>query len=487
MATFQYYNVSSCRGIIGILSGLGVVLPTQPVPQAGGTSPFSYSIGSNTYQFYSGPNGGPHPGWVSGLGVEGDYQAWNGLRCAVAFSPQVWTSFAVDPTYDVDSPFTYGTSSTKAYGHALHDRSSVDGASYVYKIVLVVAHYTPALGSWNYFVTSGGGDLAGGVAVAGMSLSASSIQDLAEAIAGMIQIINNVSVGDDLLPALSSIQTSCELLATALGADGFQGSFDAAMNLLIDKFGATGPFATLAADLQSIRDNLGSSGPAGEVVTSIAQLVAALGAGGILGALSSGGTIPAALSNLSPILSAIQSVGQVANAIAQFQQSAAMSDIAEKIGNVSTGVTALKVEHASSMDLLRGRITADGAGDLGYVLTNNLPAIASSSSTMAMRLAEMVSKMTANIGGVEYDLVEAIHAFAGGGSGGGSCDMTALVAKLEEIRAILASGGTGGGGVDLDRLKEILDPYFLITRDGETWSAADLLFSLINTGWIIYK
>jgi len=56
---------------------------------------------------------------------------------------------------------------------------------------------------------------------------------------------------------------------------------------------------------------------------------------------------------------------------------------------------------------------------------------------------------------------------------------------LAEIVATTPTGG--GGGVDLEALVEALDKYFLITRDGYTWSISELIFALINNGMFIYK
>lgn len=47
--------------------------------------------------------------------------------------------------------------------------------------------------------------------------------------------------------------------------------------------------------------------------------------------------------------------------------------------------------------------------------------------------------------------------------------------------------GSGSGSLDLAGLQEVLDRYFLIVRGNDVWSISDLLISLINTGWIIYK
>lgn len=51
----------------------------------------------------------------------------------------------------------------------------------------------------------------------------------------------------------------------------------------------------------------------------------------------------------------------------------------------------------------------------------------------------------------------------------------------------LTRSGSGSGSLDLQGLQEVLDRYFLIVRGNDVWSISDLLISLINTGWIIYK
>jgi len=82
MALIATYGCPSCRSVVEAMAATGNVWPMQASPVRGGGSPYSMSSGGNTYTFYSGPEGGPHPVFTGGLGYVGDLLAWNGYRCA---------------------------------------------------------------------------------------------------------------------------------------------------------------------------------------------------------------------------------------------------------------------------------------------------------------------------------------------------------------------------------------------------------------------
>lgn len=484
MALIATYGCPSCRSVVEAMAAMGIVWPSQASPVRGGGSPYSMASGGNTYTFYSGPEGGPHPVFTGGLGYIGDLLAWNGYRCAQTLTPAAWTTFAEDPEAAAMSQASYSTSNTKGYILAVSMDTSVDGKNWDYTCIKMVGFYSQSLGSYNYVVTGDDAGGVGSVSMGGMSLSEGSINALAAAIAGMIQIINNVTVGTELQQSASDMKAALESLSASLGEFGLWGSFDAASDLLIKKFGVDGPFNSLHTDMQAMSDALGPGGTAGDVLEQITEMVALLGAGGLLGALSAGGSIGAALSNLSPIMTGIGAIGNVANAIAQFQQSEQLANIANATNNVSGNVANLITATSNGSNFIGNRISDSTLPDLATRLGSSLMTLNSTVSGVVVALNNVDGRLHAVIGDVDYDVVEAIHAWAGGGGGGGSVDLTALIAKLEEIRQAIP---TSGGSFDMQALKAILDEYFIVDRNGTRWNISDLIMSLINTGWIIYK
>lgn len=160
MATIATYGCPSCRSVVEAMAAKGIVWPSQASPVRGGGSPYSMASGGNTYTFYSGPEGGPHPVFTGGLGYIGDLLAWNGYRCANTLTPAAFTTFAEDPEAATVSQASYSTSNTKGYILVVSMDTSVDGKNWDYTCIKWVGFYSQSLGSYNYVVT---GDDAGGV------------------------------------------------------------------------------------------------------------------------------------------------------------------------------------------------------------------------------------------------------------------------------------------------------------------------------------
>ena len=416
MATFDYYNVVSCRQIVSLMSGSGYVFYTQPNPVIGGGSPYTVAYNGNTFRFYSGPVGGPHPPWVGGLGVLGDYQAYSGFRSANYFTPVVYTAYSDDPVYNSGIQAGYSNTQTKGMFITLINSTSVDGSNLDYQQIAIVAHYAPGLGSWNYKVSLGGEVASGGVRVSGISLSPADIELIAEALGGMIQIVNNINVGDQLSP-----------------------------------------------DIQ-------------DATAQLSALAAALGAGGILGSLGATGNIGTALSKLDQLTSIISSIGSIADAVIEYQQLGKLDAINTSLGSISGFIDNLETSLGANLIALRERIRGDGEGSLADAIGPALGNIAANSGNISNKSAEIAAHLNTTWDGVPYNVPAAIAAFAGGG-GGGAVDLTTLIAKLEEIRAIMAAGG---GSISKAELEEVLAIFWQFDSGVETLNLAQLIAMLLN-------